>query len=128
LPLSRWQLLLSSQWRCCHCQCTGISAIVKLVLTPLLIVIALVTMLPSPLMHRHLCRHRDCNRCPHDDGIVAVVNAQASLLSSSWHHCPHNNGIATLDPQWRYFPCCDGVVAILKLALLPLFQWRLCHH
>jgi hypothetical protein len=79
-------------------------------------------------MHRHLCHCRHCDCRPHDDGVDAVVNAQVSLLSSSWHRRPRNNGVIALDPQWRCLSRCNGVIAILKLALLPLLQWCLCHH
>ncbi len=105
LPLMRRRLchcrdgnwLLLSRWCCCHCQCAGISTVVELAL-PLLLVATLVAMAPLLLMCRHLCHRRHCHCWPHDDGIAAVVNAQVSLLSSSWQHCPHNNGIVALDP------------------------------
>jgi hypothetical protein len=97
-------------------------------LLPLLQIVALVAMAPLPLMRRHLCHNCNCYCQPHDDGVVAVVIAQVSLLSSSWHYCPHNNDAIALDPQWRCFPCCNGLVSILKLVLSPLLQWCLCHH
>jgi hypothetical protein len=34
--------------------------------------------------------------CPNDNGIVAVVNAQTSLLLWRWCLCPCNNGIIAL--------------------------------
>jgi hypothetical protein len=43
-----------------------------------------------PLMHRHLCLCRNCDCCPHDDGIVTVIDVQASLPLSSWCRHPHN--------------------------------------
>jgi hypothetical protein len=73
----------------------------------------------------HCC---DCNGCPHDNCVVAVVNAQVSLPLLRWRCCPHNNGIVALDPRWCCCPCCDGIIAILKLGLLPSLQWHCCHH
>jgi hypothetical protein len=99
-----------------------------LALLPLLIVIALVLMVPLQLMCRHLCHRCNCNCWPHDDRIVAIVNAQVSFLWSSWRHSPCNNGAVTLDPQQHCFSYWDGIVAIHKLSSLPLLQWCLCHH
>ncbi len=107
-----------------HCQ----TSVVALITCCQAGVIAHVGMALFPLMCRRVCHHCYCNCCPHDDGIIAIVNAQASLLLWSWHCCPHNNSIVTLDLQRRCCPCCDGVVAIFKLALLPLLQWGHCHH
>ncbi len=72
-----------------------------------------------PSMRRHLCHCCICNCCPHDNGVVAVVDAQAFLPSLRWHHCPCNNGVAALDLQWHCCPCCHGAVAILKLHCCP---------
>ncbi len=133
LPLLQWQLLLSSQWHCCCCQCAGVSTVVELALLPLLLILklALLQLLQWPCllsMCRHLhCRH-DCDCHPHDNGIVAVVDAKGSLPLSRWHHHPCNNGIVALDPRWHCCPCHDAIVAILKLALLPLLQSHHRHH
>ncbi len=81
-----------------------------------------------PSMRRHLCHCCHCDCCPHDDGVVAIVNAQASLLLSRWCCLPRNNGIVALDPRWCCCPCRDCIVAVLKLALLPSLQWRPHHH
>jgi hypothetical protein len=82
-------------------------------------VVALVVMALLPLMRRHCCCCCNCNCCPLDNGIVAIVNAQASLLLLRWHCCPCNNGVVALDPQWRCCPCLDGIVPLLKLACCP---------
>jgi hypothetical protein len=102
----------------CHCQ----ASVVTLVAHHQAGVVGLVMMSLLPSMHRHLCHHCNCGCCPHDNGVVAIVNVQASLPSSSWCPCPRNNGIVALDPQWHCCPHHDGAVAILKLALLPLSQ------
>jgi hypothetical protein len=105
--------------------CAAISATVELATLPSSLVVALIAMAPLLLMQS--C-HNNCDCWPHDNGFVAVVNAQASLQLSSWCCCPCNNGVVALGLQHCCFPCCDGIVAILKLALLPLSQWCLCHH
>jgi hypothetical protein len=79
-------------------------------------------------MRRRLCHHCHCDCHPHDNSIVAIVNVQASLPSSSWRCCPCNNGAVALDPRWRCCHHCNGVITILKLVLLPLLQLRCCHH
>ncbi len=55
-------------------------------------------------------------------------------LSMRRHPChrqdgrlPCNNGVIALDLQRCCCPCCDCVIAILKLAPLPSLQWC-CHH
>jgi hypothetical protein len=53
---------------------------------------------------------------PNDIGIVAIVNAQTSLLLSRWCCFPCNNGIVALDPQGGRCPHCDVVIAVLMLA------------
>jgi hypothetical protein len=67
--------------------------------------------------------------------IDALMTMASLLLSMSRHpyHCQdsvvtQNNGVTTLDPQWQCCPCCDGIVAILKLTLFPLLQWHCCNH
>ncbi len=42
-------------------------------------IVAFVAMALLPSMRRRLGRCRDCNYHPHNDGVIAVVNAQASL-------------------------------------------------
>jgi hypothetical protein len=110
--------------RLCRCQ----ASIVTLIACCQADIIALVMMALLPLMHRHLCHCCDCKCHPHNDGIVTIVDAQASLPLPSWHCHPHNNGTIALDLGWCCPPCCNGVVAILKLASLPLLQWRHHHH
>jgi hypothetical protein len=48
--------------------------------------------------------------CPHNNGIVAIVNVQASLPLSQWHH----------------HPCCTGAITNIAGALLPWLRQR-CH-
>ncbi len=95
-------------------------------------VVAFVVMVPTLSMRRHLCCCYNCDCCPCDDGIVANVNAQASLPLLNWCCCSCNNGIVAFDPLQYCCPCHDGVVAVLKLAFLPLSQWHChnhqCHH
>jgi hypothetical protein len=91
-------LTLSSSW-CRHPCCNGIVA----------------------MDAQGFCHCCACNFCPNDNGIVAVVNAQTSLLLLRRCCLPRNNGIVALDPQWHCCPYCDGVVAVLKLASLPCF-------
>jgi hypothetical protein len=81
-----------------------------------------------PSMHRHLCHCHHCNCYPHDNGVIVVVNVQESLLLLRWHQLPLNNGIVTLDLQQCCCPCCDCIVAILKLAYLHSLQWHWYHH
>jgi hypothetical protein len=75
------------------------------------------------------------------DDIVSLVE-MASLLSSSWHCCPHQNGVfviidvqaSLLSSRWRCCLCCNGALAVeaqassplLQWDLLPLLQWHLC--
>ncbi len=66
--------------------------------------------------------------CLHDNGVIAVIDAQASLPSSKWRCLPHNNGVVALDLWWCCCPSCDCAVAILKLASSPSSQWRCRHH
>ncbi len=128
-----------------HCQ----ASIVTLIAHHQAGIVALVVLALLSLMRRHLHCCHDCKCCPHDDGIVAIVNAQASLSLSSWCQCLCNNCIAALDLQWCCCPCCNGIIAVLKLvlfflvamavllssagilaiitmALLPLLQWHCC--
>jgi hypothetical protein len=108
-------LLLMCRHLCC-CQ----ASVVALVAHCQVGVIALVVMATLPSMRRHLQRCCDCNCCPHDNGVVAAVNAQMSLLLSSLSLCLHNNDIAALDPQQHCCPCHDGGIAVLKLAFVTL--------
>ncbi len=117
-------LPLSMRRHLCNCW----TSIVALIARCWAGVVALVPMVLLPSMRKRLCHCCHCNCCPHDNGFVAVVYVQASLLLPSWHECPHNNGVVAPD-LWRC--CCprhDGVIAVLKLLLLPLLQWRCCHH
>jgi hypothetical protein len=106
-----------------HCQ----TSVVTLIACCQSGIVGLVMMLLLPLMCRYLCCHCHCNFCPHDNCVITIVDAQVSLSSSSWHCCPCNNGVITLDLQRFYCPHPDGIVAALKLVLLPLLQWH-CHH
>jgi hypothetical protein len=84
--------------------CAGVFAIIVMASLPLLIcrhlrrrqaslialvsrhqasIIALVVMASLPLMRRHLCRCLNGNCCSCHNGIVAVVDVQASPLLSS---------------------------------------------
>ncbi len=81
-----------------------------------------------PSMHMHLRCHCHCDCHSYDEGIVAVVDVQASLPLSSWHCCPCSNGLVALDLQLCCCPCHDGVITLLKLALPPLLQWCCRHH
>jgi len=58
-----------------------------------------------------LCCHYDCDCRPHHDGVITVVDAQASLLLLSW--CLVALVTVTSPPLILIR---DGVVAILKLA------------
>jgi hypothetical protein len=111
-----------------RCLCCCQASMVTLVAHCQAGVVALVMMAISPSMRRHLCHHCDCTCCPHDNGIIASVNVQASLLLSIWCCCPCNNGVVALDLQHCCCPCYNGLIAILQLALLPLSKWRRCHH
>jgi hypothetical protein len=75
-----------------------------------------------PSMRRPLLHRRDCYCCPHDNGVLAIVDGQASLPLSSWRCYPCNNGVVALDPQQHCCPCCNGIVVVLKLVSLPLLQ------
>ncbi len=108
-----------------------VSTVVELVLLPLPLVVELVS---SPTL-RWGCCHQCAGFlpllllqfCPNDNGIVAVVNAQTSLLLLRWCHHPRNNGIVALDPQRPCCPHCNGIIAVLKLASLPCFHCRRLH-
>ncbi len=129
LPLLQWH---------CHRPQVGVIAIIAVALLSSLMcrcpchhcdgVVALIAMALLPLMGMHLHHFCNCNCCPHDNGIDAVVNVQASLPLSSWHCCSCNNGIVALDLQRPCCPHCNGAVVILKLALLPSLQWHCQYH
>jgi hypothetical protein len=88
-------VVLSPLWHLCrHCHCrSGVVALVTMVLSPSpvrrhlavvelasspsLLVIKLASL---PLTCRRLCRRCDCDCHPHHDGVVTVIDAQASLL------------------------------------------------
>ncbi len=123
--------LLPSMRRClCHCQ----ASVVALIACCQAGVVALIVMAPLLLMCRHLCHRHNCDCCPHDYGVVALVDAQASLLSLSWRCCPPNNGAIAHDLQrhcfslcngalpsscWQIHPCCNGIfiIIIVKVSL-----------
>ncbi len=88
-------------------------------------VFAIIMMESLPLlMWRHLCH-------PCNNGAVTIINAEASLLLSSWHRHPHCNGVVIADAQVslqsRYL-ChhCNNVVALIARVLLQLSNWC-CH-
>ncbi len=143
-------LCLSASWHRRH-QCAGIFAIfamanfalVTMTSSPLLMrrrvfIIVELALLPLPLIIElvlsPMLRWRCCHQyagflplswlhfIPNEDGIIAIVNAQMPLPLSRWCRLPLNNDIITHGPQWRCFPHCGGVVAILKLAWLPCFS------
>ncbi len=117
-------LLPLSMCKCLHhCQ----TRIVALVACCQAGVVSLVVMALLPSMRRRLCHCRDCYCCPHDNCIVAIVDAQASLPLLSWRCCPRNNGIIALDLWWCCCSHCNGIIAVLKLVLLPLLQWHHYH-
>jgi hypothetical protein len=97
-----------SQWCRRHCRCADILAVVELALLSLSLVIKLASL---SLMPRRLCRHYDCDCRPHHDGVITVIDAQASLLLSSW--CVVALVTVTSPPLILIR---DGVLAILKLA------------
>jgi hypothetical protein len=72
--------------------------------------ISLVTMASSPLIR---------------DGVVALI-VIASLPSSSWHRCPHCNGVLViihviaLVARWQ-----TGIAAVNAQASLPLLRWQM---
>jgi hypothetical protein len=99
-----------------------------------------IAMVLLPLMHRHLCRSCNGHCCPHDDGIIAIVDVQASLPSSSWHRhplallpliCGGLVALATmallLSSTWHCHPCPNGAVVIINVqASLPSLKWHCC--
>ncbi len=125
-------LLPSSSWHClfvamvsvsslmcrhpCH-HCNGI--------------VALITMALLPLIRRCLCCHCNSDCCPFCNSISAIVDL---AWSSSWRHCPCNNGVvAIINAQesvlllsWCHYPHCDGGTAINAQASLQ--SGHLCHH
>ncbi len=109
--------LPSSSWRHCPC-CIGIFIIIngRHPCHHHNGVFALIALVLLPLMHRHLCHGCNGHCHPHDDGIIAIVDVQASLPSSSWHCHP-----LALLPL-----ICDSLVALATMALLPFSSWH-CH-
>jgi hypothetical protein len=100
LPLSSWQ--------CCAC-CNGVAVVDA----------------QASLQCRHLCCC--CNN-------VVVLVAMVLLMLSSWCHCPCHDGIITIvnaqaSPpllQRHCCPCCAGAVANIAQALSPLLRKRCC--
>jgi hypothetical protein len=108
-------------------------------------IVALIAMAFLPLMRRHLCHCCNGSCCPCRDGIsavvklayplnwhhcpcnkwvVATIDAQASLLSSSWHRHPRCNDVAVVSVQEslqsrHLCHCCNNVVALIPMVLLP---------
>ncbi len=145
--LLRWQLLLLSQWCCCPCQCTGISAVVELVLLPLLIVVYLMSL---PMLW-----WRFCHQCAGIFAVVAIaivafMTMVSLLLLMRKCPCPHWAGIIALvtmaslplirnsivalvtmvsipPSSWHHCPCCNDIVVIINAqASLPSLQWHYC--
>jgi hypothetical protein len=63
--------------------------------------------------------------------VVAIINAQASLLLLSCHCCPRCNGVAVINAQAslqsrHLCHCCNKVVAFVTTALLPTSSWCCC--
>jgi hypothetical protein len=112
----------------CRHLCRCLTNVVALIACSQAGAIALVVMVLLPSMHRHLYCCCNCDCCLHDNDVVAIDDAQASLPLSRWWHCPHNNDVIAVDVQRRSCPFHNCVVPILKLALLPLLQWCCCHH
>ncbi len=97
LPLLQWQLSFLSQWRCCHCWCTGVSTIVELASMPSLLVVELASL---PLSWWHYCRW-----CAGIFVIIAI--ALVALLTM------------VLLPLLM----CRRL-AVVELVLSPLYQWQ----
>jgi hypothetical protein len=75
-------------------------------------VVALVTTALLPLIH---------------DSIVALV-AMALLPSSSWHPCPHCNGVIVIIDVFALVACCQaGIIVIEQWQWLLLSQLSCCH-
>jgi hypothetical protein len=89
-----------------------------------------------PSLQWHLC----CSQAsiviklallPCNNLVVAVIDAQASLLLPSWHCCPCHNGVAVIDAQVtsqsRPLCCCyNNVVSLVAMTSLPLSSWCCC--
>jgi hypothetical protein len=154
-------LFLLLRWRCCHPQAGVIAPLAMVSSSSLMHrhpcrhhngVVALVAMAFLSLMCRHLCHHcnGDCRPhqdgvsaivklayslswhcCPCNNGVVAIINAQASLLSSSWHSHPCCNGVALINAQAslqsrHLYHSCNNLVPLVAMALLLLSSWCLC--
>jgi hypothetical protein len=71
-----------------------------------------------------------CHRC----NIIVALVVMVLLPSSSWWHCPCHKGIiAIVDaqaslplPQWCCCPHCKGAIANITWGLLSLLHWRCC--
>ncbi len=72
--------------------------------------IALVTMALLPLIR---------------NGIVALV-AMTLLRSLSWHHCPPCNGIVIIINEQASLPSLQWHFVLVSMALLPLMHKCLC--
>jgi hypothetical protein len=73
--------------------------------------------------------------CPCSNGVIAVINAQASLLLSSWGCCPHCDGVAIIDAQAslhsRHLCHCQNIlIALAAMALMRSSSWcpHSCHN
>jgi hypothetical protein len=73
-------------------------------------VVALITMVLLPLIRNN---------------VVAFVTT-ASMPSSSWHCCPCHNGVGVIINAQVSLPSCNGIVALVVMALLLLMYRRLC--
>jgi hypothetical protein len=142
LPLMRRCLHSHHDGDCCPCSALAESIILSVPPAESMI-------LSAPPAHKHALRV-SAQACPHAERIIlsaggiesswhcfpgsnqviAIINAQASLLLSNWHHCPCCDSVAVINAQVSLQPrhlchCCDNVVSLVAMALLPLSSW--CH-
>jgi hypothetical protein len=59
------------------------------------------------------------------NGVVALVMI-ALLPSSSWHHCPHCNGVIAIINVIALVACQQaGIAAVDAQAYLPVSRWQM---
>jgi hypothetical protein len=100
---------------CCHQD--GIVALVTMASLPLIrngiVALVVLALLPSSSWHHLLYRN----------GIVVIINAQASLPSLQWSFCPCHDGVVDIDMLASLSLCngncwhpCNGISAVVELA------------
>jgi hypothetical protein len=89
----------------CRCQ-AGIVALITMALLSLIheSVVVFVTM--TLLLSSSWC----C--CPCHNGVICIIDAQASLPSLQWHCCPCHDGVVAIDAQ--------GLLPFLQMAIIAL--------